>query len=57
MTMGGGHMLLKILLLIAIIWLALAVLGFIIKGLLWLGVIAAVLFVVTSLWGWVKRNT
>jgi hypothetical protein len=50
-------MLLKILLLIAIIWLALAVLGFIIKGLLWLGIIAAVLFVVTGLWGWVKRNT
>ncbi|REF37905.1 hypothetical protein [Thermasporomyces composti] len=50
-------MLLKILLVIAIIWLALALIGFIIKGLLWLGIIAAVLFVATSLWGWIKRNT
>lgn len=49
-------MLLKILLLIAIIWLALALLGFIIKGLLWLGIIAAVLFLVTSVFGWIKRN-
>jgi hypothetical protein len=48
---------LKVLLVIAIIWLALALIGFIFKGLLWLGIIALVLFLATSAWGWVKRNS
>lgn len=40
-----------------LIWLALSVAGFVIKGLLWLGVVGIVLFVVTAAWGVVKRNT
>ncbi|WP_165788081.1 hypothetical protein [Arthrobacter glacialis] len=39
-----------------IIWLVLAILGFVVKGLLWLAVIAAVLFVGTAAIGWVRRN-
>ncbi len=39
-----------------IIWLILAVLGLVIKGLLWLFVIAAVLFVVTAIFGWIRRR-
>ncbi|MEO8219833.1 MAG: hypothetical protein ABI563_03500 [Specibacter sp.] len=39
-----------------IIWLVLAILGVVVKGLLWLAVIAAVLFVVTAAIGWVRRN-
>ena len=39
-----------------VIWLVLAVLGFVIKGLLWLAVVAAVLFVATAAIGWVRRN-
>ncbi|UEL27823.1 MULTISPECIES: hypothetical protein [Micrococcaceae] len=39
-----------------IIWLVLSILGFVIKGLVWLAVIGLVLFVATAVWGWVKRN-
>ena len=40
-----------------IIWLLLSVLGFILKGLLWLAVIGLVLFVITALVGFIRRNT
>ncbi|WP_445154144.1 hypothetical protein ACTWLI_12515 [Arthrobacter sp. Hor0625] len=39
-----------------VIWLILSVLGFVVKGLLWLAVIGLVLFVATAAWGWVKRK-
>lgn len=39
-----------------VIWLILAVAGFVIKGLLWLAVVAAILFVATAAVGWVKRK-
>lgn len=50
-------MVLKVIIAIALIWLALAVIGFVIKSLFWLGVIALLLFLATSAWGWVKRNS
>lgn len=37
-------------------WLVLSILGFVIKGLLWLAVVGLVLFVATAAWGWLKRN-
>lgn len=37
-----------------IIWLVLAVLGFVIKGLFWLAIIGIVLFVVTAVGGAVR---
>lgn len=40
-----------------VIWLVLVVLGFVIKGLLWLALIGIVLFLVTAIWGAVKRST
>jgi hypothetical protein len=40
-----------------VIWVILAVLGLVIKGLFWLFVIAAVLFVVTGIFGWLRRRT
>ena len=40
-----------------IIWLVLSILGFVIKGLLWLAVIGLVLFVATGVWGWLKQRT
>ncbi|MEQ3549613.1 hypothetical protein WIS52_03930 [Pseudonocardia nematodicida] len=40
-----------------VVWLVLAVLGFVVKGLLWLAVIGIVLFVATAAWGAVKRRT
>jgi hypothetical protein len=39
-----------------IIWLVLSILGFVVKGLVWLAVIGLVLFVATAVWGWVKRK-
>jgi hypothetical protein len=39
-----------------VIWVVLAVLGFAIKGLFWLAVIAIVLFVVTAIVGAVRRR-
>lgn len=40
-----------------IIWLVLSVLGFVVKGLLWLAIIGLVLFVATGVWAWLKRKT
>lgn len=39
-----------------IIWLVLAVLGIVIHGLFWLAVIGIVLFLVTAVFGAVKRS-
>lgn len=39
-----------------IIWLVLAVVGAVIEGLFWLTVIAVVLFLATSAYGWLKRS-
>lgn len=39
-----------------ILWLVLSVLGFVIKGLLWLAFIGIALFIATLIYGWVKRK-
>ncbi|MGM1028479.1 MAG: hypothetical protein ACQEWM_01260 [Actinomycetota bacterium] len=39
-----------------VLWAVLAVLGFIIEGLLWLAAIGFVLFIATAAWGWFKRK-
>jgi hypothetical protein len=40
-----------------VIWLLFVLLGFIIKGLVWLAIIGIVLFLGTAAWGWLKRNS
>ena len=41
-----------------IIWLVLSILGFVVKGLVWLAIMAAwCFFVATAVWGWLKRKT
>ncbi|MCW2629363.1 hypothetical protein [Mycobacterium sp.] len=40
-----------------VIWLILAVLGLALKGLFWLFVIGAILFVATGVMGFVRRRT
>lgn len=40
-----------------VIWLVLAVLGFVVKGLFWLAVIGVVLFLGTAAYGAVRRRT
>ncbi|MET4705011.1 apolipoprotein N-acyltransferase [Frigoribacterium sp. UYMn621] len=42
--------------LLLVIWLVLAVLGFVIKGLFWLAVIGIILFVVTGIVGYIRRG-
>jgi len=44
------------LILILILLAITGVLGFVIKGLLWLGIIAVVLFVIAAVWGWIKQR-
>ena len=40
-----------------VLWLVLTILGFVLHGLLWLAIIGIVLFVATSVYGWVRRKT
>ncbi|NYJ75299.1 hypothetical protein [Allobranchiibius huperziae] len=40
-----------------VIWLVLVVLGFVIKGLLWLALIGLILFVATGIWGWLRGKS
>ena len=40
-----------------VVWVILAILGFVIKGLLWLAIIGIVLFIATGVWGWMRRRT
>ncbi len=46
-----------IILVLLVAWLVISVLGLLIKGLLWLFFIGVVLFLATSAWGWLKRNS
>ncbi len=46
-----------ILVALLVIWIVVAVLGFVIKGLIWLAIIGLVLFVATAAWGALKRRT
>ena len=48
---------LGLIVLLLVVWLALAVVGAVVEGLFWLLVVGAVLFVATAAYGWVKRNT
>lgn len=48
---------LKVLGLLAAIWLILIVVGAIVKGLFWLVIVGLVLFLATATYGWVKRET
>jgi hypothetical protein len=42
---------------ILVIWAVLAILGFLVKGLLWLAVLAIVLFVATAIWAMTRGRT
>lgn len=39
------------------IWLILSIVGLAVKGLFWLFVVGAVLFVITAIVGWLRRKT
>jgi len=42
--------------LLLVIWIVLAVLGFVIKGLLWLAIVGIILFAATAAFGWIRRK-
>ncbi|GHF71918.1 CDP-diglyceride synthetase [Amycolatopsis bartoniae] len=42
--------------LLLLVWLVLVVVGAVVKGLFWLLIIGAVLFIATAAVGWVKRS-
>jgi hypothetical protein len=42
---------------ILVIWFVLAVLGFLVKGLLWLAILAIVLFIATAIWASTRGRT
>ncbi|MFT4122261.1 MAG: hypothetical protein QM635_00335 [Microbacteriaceae bacterium] len=39
-----------------VLWAVLAILGFVVKGLLWLAIVGLVLFAITALIGFIRRN-
>lgn len=48
---------LKIIGVLLVVWLAVAILGAVIKGLFWLTIVGAVLFVATAAYGYLKRRS
>ena len=52
-----GLTILLILVVILAVWLAVSVLGFVIKGLFWLAIIGLVLFLATSLFGFMQNKS
>jgi hypothetical protein len=38
------------------IWLILAILGIVVRGLFWLAVIGGILFAATAVWGWLQNR-
>jgi hypothetical protein len=49
--------LLRIVAVLLVIWLVVAIIGAVVKGLIWLTVAAAVLFVATAAWGYFKHRS
>lgn len=45
-----------LIILLLVVWAALSILGFAIKGLFWLAIIGLVLFVITAIIGFIRRN-
>ncbi len=43
--------------LLLVIWLVFIVVGAAVKGLVWLLIVGAILFVATALYGWIKRES
>ena len=47
---------LGLIILLLVVWVILAVIGFTIKGLIWLAILALVLFVITGIVGFIRRR-
>lgn len=53
---GAYHLRMGLIIALLVIWLVLSIIGFVVKGLVWLAIIGLILFVATGVWGWVKRR-
>lgn len=47
---------LTLIVVLLVIWVVLAIVGFAVKGLVWLAIVALVLFVITAIVGWIRRS-
>lgn len=47
---------LALIIILLVIWAVLAILGFVIKGLIWLAIAGLILFVITALIGFIRRG-
>jgi hypothetical protein len=47
---------LALILILLVIWAVLAILGFVIKGIIWLAILGIVLFVITGIIGLIRRG-
>jgi hypothetical protein len=48
---------LRLIVFLLVVWLAVTVVGAVLEGLFWLAVVGLLLFVVTAVLGWTKRDT
>ena len=53
---GYSPSMLGLIILLLVVWVILAVVGFTIKGLIWLAILALVLFVITGIVGFIRRR-
>ena len=54
--LGFGVGMVALIIALLVIWLVLAILGFAIKGLIWLAILGIVFFVITAIVGWMRRK-
>lgn len=47
---------LSLIVVLLVLWVVLAVVGFAVHALLWLAIVAIVLFIATSIFGWLRRK-
>ncbi|WP_426626358.1 hypothetical protein ACPPVW_04965 [Leifsonia sp. McL0607] len=45
-----------LIIILLVVWLVLAILGFAVKGLLWLAILGIAFFVITAIVGWLRRG-
>ena len=46
----------NLIIILLLAWVILSILGFVVKGLLWLAAVGIALFLATLLWGWIKSK-
>ncbi|MCA1822004.1 MAG: hypothetical protein LC644_09715 [Pseudonocardia sp.] len=56
LTMCGGTIM-GVILVLLVVWLALVIIGFVVKALLWLAIAGIVLFVATGIYGAIRSRT